>query len=245
MTASRCFCQLRFESGERVLISIAGQPHPSIKLLRLALGGLLPRETIWELDSVRLGGSESMARRVIALFLSDSDKVAHPLDAIRDSLLPCRSIQEALAVLHEKEGHDSTEFNLQQAQELVNKYGVVLEHSKSIIASENLLPAPKEQIKAAIVALARDAKASGASLELLEPLRVGYASLADFVSEESAQVARRSDELVRTGAQADMDDSKVREVARSIANSNPVDLQRKSTDDFALLAAEFDESLQD
>jgi hypothetical protein len=110
---SRCFCQLRFESGERVLISIAGHPHPSIKILRVALGGLLPRETIWELDSVRLGGSESMARRVIASFLSDSDTLAHPLDAIRDSLLPCRSIQEALAVLKEKEGHASTEFTLQ------------------------------------------------------------------------------------------------------------------------------------
>jgi len=100
---TRCFCQLKFESGERVLISIAGQPYPSIKILRLALGGLLPRETIWELNSRQLGGLQPMTRKVISMFLSGPDLFVHPLDAIRDGLLPCQSIQEALKVLHEKE----------------------------------------------------------------------------------------------------------------------------------------------
>lgn len=38
----RCFCQIKLNSGERILISIAGTPTPSIKVSKLALGGLYP-----------------------------------------------------------------------------------------------------------------------------------------------------------------------------------------------------------
>jgi hypothetical protein len=52
----QCFCQIRFDSGERVLISIAALPKPSVKIIRVTLGGLVPRETIWEYSVDRTGG---------------------------------------------------------------------------------------------------------------------------------------------------------------------------------------------
>jgi len=103
-----CYCQIKFESGERILISIAGQPHPSIKVIRLILGGLLPRNTIWELDATQAGGPEAMARKTMEMFLEPGGKLTHPLDAIRDALLPSRSIQEALKVLSERESRGAT-----------------------------------------------------------------------------------------------------------------------------------------
>jgi hypothetical protein len=54
-TDKQCFCQIKFGSGERVLISILDKmgsvpslPFVNVKLFRLAMGGLLPRETLWE-----------------------------------------------------------------------------------------------------------------------------------------------------------------------------------------------------
>jgi hypothetical protein len=44
----QCFCQIKFDTGERALISIAAAPTPSVKVLKLAFGGLIPRQTIWE-----------------------------------------------------------------------------------------------------------------------------------------------------------------------------------------------------
>ena len=43
----QAFCQIKFDTGERVLISIAGLPKPSVKIMRLAFGGLFPVKTIW------------------------------------------------------------------------------------------------------------------------------------------------------------------------------------------------------
>jgi hypothetical protein len=101
--ATQCFCQLRFQSGERVLISIAGQPYSSIRISRLSARGYWPVETIWELDSTRLGGLEAMVKAFMAMFPPNPPEVVHPLDVIRDSLLPCGSIQEALLVLRANE----------------------------------------------------------------------------------------------------------------------------------------------
>ena len=135
----------------------------------------------------------------------------------------------------------SSEAALLEAQELVNKYGAILEHSKTIIRSEAVLPASKEQIRDALVALARHAKASGASPEALEPLRVGYASLADFVSERDADAATTFDSLATAGA-VELDDTELRQLAGKIAASGAgaLDVQRRSTEEFARLTAEFD-----
>src|SRR5436190_24263788 len=41
----QCFCQMKFDSGERLLISMAGRSMHSTKVIRMAFGGLIPRET--------------------------------------------------------------------------------------------------------------------------------------------------------------------------------------------------------
>jgi len=43
----RRFYQLKFASGEQALVLIAGMPAPSVELVRLTLGGLLPWQTVW------------------------------------------------------------------------------------------------------------------------------------------------------------------------------------------------------
>ena len=130
---------------------------------------------------------------------------------------------------------------LLEAQELVNKYGAVLEHRKTITSSETILPAPKQRIEDALVTVARHAKTSGATPETLESLRVGYASLADFVSESDAKAVIILDDIARNGAQ-DLDDAELNELARKAAASgaSALDVNRRTTEEFARLTAEFD-----
>lgn len=144
------------------------------------------------------------------------------------------------------ESSPSSEVTLLAAQRLVNNYGAVLEHSRTVTRSEAELPATKEQIKDALVALARHSKASGAATETLEPLRVGYASLADFVSERDADAANTFDSLASAGA-ADLDDTTFRELVAKIAESGPgaLDVTRQSTEEFARLIVEFDDRVRD
>jgi hypothetical protein len=79
-----CYCQVKLDSGERVLISIA---QGGVKLLKLVLGGLVPGKTIWKSKDVS---------QVISVFLDEDARrtLRHPLDAIRDRLLTCPSIRE-------------------------------------------------------------------------------------------------------------------------------------------------------
>jgi hypothetical protein len=98
----QCFCQLRFDSGERVLISIASKPSPSVKIKRLALGGLVPISTLWKYDVAMAGGAHAYATKMIAMF-SDGTSVQHPLDAICDVLFKCGSIREARQILRRRE----------------------------------------------------------------------------------------------------------------------------------------------
>jgi len=47
------FYQLKFPSGEQALVLVAGMPAPSVELVRLTLGGLLPWQTVWEYNPMR------------------------------------------------------------------------------------------------------------------------------------------------------------------------------------------------
>nr|VFK80261.1 MAG: hypothetical protein BECKSD772D_GA0070982_10978 [Candidatus Kentron sp. SD] len=133
---------------------------------------------------------------------------------------------------------------LLEAQELVNKYGTILENGKNVTRSEADLPAPKQQIKDALVALARHAKASGASRESIEPLRVGYAYLADFVSAGDASLATSFENLAKVSAD-ELNDTKLCELAEKIADSGEcaLDITRRTTEKFAQLTTEFDERI--
>lgn len=97
----RCFCQIKLDSGERILISIAAIPTPSIKVSKLALG-LVPIQTIWEYNPTMAGGYEAYAKKTFDMFVNP-EAPKHPLDAIVDTLLPCKSIEEVRYVFLEGE----------------------------------------------------------------------------------------------------------------------------------------------
>jgi len=88
--SSQCFCQIKFESGERVLISIAGPPSAGVKVIKLFLG-IVPTDTVWECSAASAGGFDAYVRRLQLMF----PEVKHPLDSFRDRLLPCTSISQA------------------------------------------------------------------------------------------------------------------------------------------------------
>jgi hypothetical protein len=91
----QCFCQIKLDNGERVLISIVTVPRPSVKVMKLAFFGLWPVQTIWEYNPTMAGGYEHYVRNMMLMFQDMSSQEArHPLDVLRDRLLPCSSISE-------------------------------------------------------------------------------------------------------------------------------------------------------
>jgi len=78
------YCQLKLASGERVLISCA---QTGIKIMKLALGGLIPTRTI-------VSWSISELASAIEIFVDESIPIQHPLEAIKNKLLTCSSIKE-------------------------------------------------------------------------------------------------------------------------------------------------------
>lgn len=100
-TERHCFSQIKFDSRERILISVANTPVHSIKVIKL-LAGIIPYKTIWEFSLPE--GAANAERKLIALFKDPSDKkVDHPLDAITTRLVSCRSCYEAFLVLQQAE----------------------------------------------------------------------------------------------------------------------------------------------
>ena len=95
--ARRCFCQLRLQSGERILISIAAQPLPSVKILRLKMCGLIPGPTVWQYDTHMAGGYEAYLQNLVTMF-AGSSSLQSPLDSICTAVADCASVDE---VLHE------------------------------------------------------------------------------------------------------------------------------------------------
>lgn len=102
-TDRHCFSQIRFDSRERILISVANAPAHSIKVIKL-LAGIIPYKTIWEF-SLPEGARDAQAK-LISMFADQSArKVDHPLDAITTRLVACRSCNEAVRVLQQAESY--------------------------------------------------------------------------------------------------------------------------------------------
>ncbi len=100
-TDRHCFSQIKFDSKERILISVANTPVHSIKVIKL-LAGIIPYKTVWEFSLPE--GVANAERKLISLFAHQSDKkVDHPLDAITAKLVTCRSCNEAVWVLQQAE----------------------------------------------------------------------------------------------------------------------------------------------
>jgi hypothetical protein len=74
----QCFGQIKFDSGERVLISIASAPTPSIKIMGLALGSLILRQTIWEHNPTMAGGYNAYVKKLMEMFPPDPSDAIHP-----------------------------------------------------------------------------------------------------------------------------------------------------------------------
>ncbi len=96
-TDRQCFCQLRLPSGHRVLISIASAPQPSVKIFRMALGGILPVQTLWELNPRMAGGYAQYVQRLVDMFATSEGR--HPLDEIRDALITAQDAADVSRIL--------------------------------------------------------------------------------------------------------------------------------------------------
>ncbi|MGC1135806.1 MAG: hypothetical protein WA941_23480 [Nitrososphaeraceae archaeon] len=97
-TKYQCFCQIKFDSGERILVSIATLPKPSIKIVKLFFG-FIPLQTVWEYNPTMAGGYNAYVENLMKMFPPDPNESVEPLDVIRDTLLPCKSIDEARMTL--------------------------------------------------------------------------------------------------------------------------------------------------
>ena len=69
------FYQLKFASGEQALVLVADMPAPSVEFVRLALGGLVPWQTVWEYNPIRAGGYSDYMHKLNAMFSSDDRAV--------------------------------------------------------------------------------------------------------------------------------------------------------------------------
>ena len=82
-----CFSHVRLDDGKRVLVSVG---HDGIKLLRLGFGGFVPTGTIWSCSQI------DMDRAVLA-FADPSRPSLHPLDAVTEAVMNCRTLEELKA----------------------------------------------------------------------------------------------------------------------------------------------------
>ena len=98
-TERHCFCQIKFDSRERILVSVASTPEHSIKVFKL-IAGIFPLKTLWEYKAAAAAEKDAHKELVAVLSGQAEKKAAHPLDAIITKLLPCRSCDEAARMLH-------------------------------------------------------------------------------------------------------------------------------------------------
>lgn len=100
-------CQMRFESREKILVSVAGVPVPGIRVMKL-LFGLIPCQTIWEVSVSQ--EADAAHEKLISMLTGRKDSgVEHPLDAMVQKLRPCRSCAEAVWVLRQAAGEAGLE----------------------------------------------------------------------------------------------------------------------------------------
>ncbi|MDA8169865.1 MAG: hypothetical protein M0Z59_09270 [Nitrospiraceae bacterium] len=98
-TGTHCFFQMKLKNKERILVSVANNPVPGIKILKLVLGGLIPAGTVWEFDRDSAGGGHSYEKRLDELFPARREKSMHILDAVMVRLSSCRSTLEIRHIL--------------------------------------------------------------------------------------------------------------------------------------------------
>lgn len=146
--SSHCFCQIKFENKERILISMASHPNPSVKILKLLLG-FIPIKTIWAYDSIMAGGIDPYTNKLWDLFYEEEQgSDIRPLGAIKEKLIKCHSISEVKAILTMPEKKAILKHDPDKS--VVYQFADVLERAKDypIAFPESLLPCDKEVLKA-------------------------------------------------------------------------------------------------
>lgn len=93
------FYRIKFKSGERALVLIAGMPVPSVEIVSLGLGGLIPWQIVWEYSPRRAGGYSDYVSKLKVMFSPSTEELDDSLQHIRDALLACQSLQDAHALL--------------------------------------------------------------------------------------------------------------------------------------------------
>lgn len=86
----RMYCQLKLDSGERILISIA---HSGIRISKLGFGGRLRTSTIWKCKRDEI-------REAFELFADPDKPLTSTLDAIKDKLIDFESIADVKGFLN-------------------------------------------------------------------------------------------------------------------------------------------------
>ncbi len=81
-TGSQCYSTVRLDSGEIVMVSIAGTEG---KIFRMTANGTVPAETLWQADDVN---------RLPPSFSDPANQNRHPLELVRDVVLLCRDVAE-------------------------------------------------------------------------------------------------------------------------------------------------------
>ena len=80
---------------QQSLISIAAAPTPSVKVFKMGFFGMFPVQTIWEYNPTMAGGYDAYLRKMMLMFQDPfAEELKHPLDILRDRVLPCKSISE-------------------------------------------------------------------------------------------------------------------------------------------------------
>lgn len=143
-------------------------------------------------------------------------------------------------------GHAKASQSWEVMKKVVNEYGAILEVGAGLIVSEELLPASKQEIKQALISIARAEGATAhASAEMMEHLRVGYALLADFVSHEEAEIVKRFHGVLQTVADIKApSDTRAIEIAEGLKDNRAIEIQKRSRDEFIRLTKEFDAAVQ-
>ena len=89
---NRMYCQLRLDSGERMLISIGDS---GIRISKLGLGGRMRTGTLWKC-------SRDEIRDAFQLFVDPAKPMISTLDAIKDKLIGFQSIADVKAFFSHK-----------------------------------------------------------------------------------------------------------------------------------------------
>ena len=105
---SASWCEILFDSGERVFICIEIAPAASIKVTRLVLAGLIPVKIVWELTPAKVGSYNAYVTCFDRMFSINKINRRGLLEAVEDVVLQCSSIDQAQKTLSELEAHSMT-----------------------------------------------------------------------------------------------------------------------------------------